>query len=149
MRGAGLVFILSISLVGCGRVVDGTKGALNKGGELAGSAATEVIEGVASGVERSWGLTIEPSQELLARGLVVGKVQVETNSVGSANTLILYLSADRSIQDKLHATAFDEEGREMGRSTFVVDLPAGGADFHTILFQDRTDLERKSRIVIK
>jgi|JI9StandDraft_1071089.scaffolds.fasta_scaffold185203_3 hypothetical protein len=149
MRPTGIVIILSIAAVGCGRVVDGTKGALNKGGEIAGSAATEVIEGVASGVQRSWGLTIEPSQDLVARGLVVGKVQVETNSAGSANTLIIYLSTDRSIQDTLHATAFDEEGREMGRSAFAVDLPAGSADFHTILFQERTDLERKSRVVIR
>lgn len=145
----GLVIGSVIILTSCGRISNGTKGLLNKSGEFAGSAATEVIEGVTTGVERSWGLNIELNESLGSRGLVLGKVQVKTDSAGMANHLILYLSTDQRIQDTLHATAFDEEGREMGRGLLVVDLPAGGAEFHNIRFQDRTDLERKSRVTIR
>lgn len=139
---------LLIATFGCGRVVDGTKDALNKGGELAGSAATEVIEGVTTGVEKTWGLDVLLTEELKARGLAVGKTQVETDSAGMDNLLIVYLSSDRAFKDTVQAVAVDEDGREMGRSTLVLDLPAGSADYHMLKFQSRTDLERKSRVEI-
>lgn len=64
------VFVLSV--FSCGRVADGTRTALNKGGEMAGSAATEVIEGVATGVEKSWALNVQASEALRTRGLGIG-----------------------------------------------------------------------------
>ena len=141
--------VLTITAFGCGRVVDGTKDALNKGGELAGSAATEVIEGVTTGVENTWSIDVLLTEELKARGLAVGKTQVESDSAGMDNLLIVYLSAERAFKDTVQAVAMDEDGREMGRSTLVLDLPAGSADYHTLKIQSRTDLERKSRVEIR
>ncbi len=133
----------------CGRVVDGTKDALNRGGELAGSAATEVIEGVTTGVEETWSLDVLLSEELTSNGLVVGKTQVETDSAGFDNQLIVYLVAEQGFKGSLQAVAMDEEGREMGRSSLALDLTAGEAGYHTFRFQSRTDLERKSRVLIR
>ncbi|MBK6829451.1 MAG: hypothetical protein IPG92_01315 [Flavobacteriales bacterium] len=149
MKSLLLFVALIVVAFGCGRVVDGTKDALNKGGELAGSAATEVIEGVTSGVENTWSLDVQLSDELKSRGLAIGKTQVEADSAGMGNMLILYLSAERAFADTLQALAVDEDGREMGRSALVLDLSAGSADYHTLKFQSRTDLERKSRVEIR
>lgn len=136
-------------LLSCGRVVEGTKEALNKGGELAGSAATEVIEGVATGMEETWSVDVTLSDELRAHGLSLGRIQVEADSMGYANRLVVYMIAAKASQDSLFATATDEEGREMGRSVAVIGLPANGAEYITFQFQGRTDLERKSRVSIR
>ena len=37
----------------------------------------------------------------------------------------------------------------MGRARLPVQLKAGSADYHTLVFQSRTDLERKSRVEIQ
>lgn len=136
-------------LCSCNRVAEGTKDALNKGGELAGSAATEVIEGVATGVENTWTVDVVLSDELKAQGLAIGKTQVESGSEGMANRLIVYLSSDKAFSGDVSAIATDEEGREMGRATTALTLAAGSADYYTLQFQARTDLERKSRVVIR
>ena len=148
MRNAAYLLPLLLATA-CGRVAEGTKDALNKGGEIAGTAATEVIEGVTTGVENTWNLEVRLSEELKAKGLVLGKVQVEEDSAGFDNQLIIYLSSERSINDTLYAVAFAEVGREMGRASLVLSLAAHGADFHTVRFQARTDLERKGRVELR
>jgi hypothetical protein len=141
--------LAALLLVGCGRVKEEAREALNKGGELAGSAAGEVIEGVTTGVEETWSIDVQLSEALKARGLSLGKVQVEADSAGRDNRVILYCSAAQAFADTLHALAYDKDGKEMGRASLVIDLPANGADFHTLHFQPLTDLERKSRVVLQ
>jgi len=141
--------LAALLLVGCGRVKEEARDALNKGGELAGSAAGEVIEGVATGVEESWSIEVQLSDAVKARGLSLGKVQVEADSAGRDNRVILYCSTTRPFQDTLNALAYDKDGKEMGRASVVIDLPANGADFHTLRFQALTDLERKSRVLLQ
>lgn len=126
-----------------------TKQALNKGGELAGSAATEVIEGVTTGVERTWKVEVELSSELKARGLQLGRTQVVSDEQGRDNRLVIYLSTDKGLRDTLSAIALDKDMLEMGRTTLVVDAPPNSGDHYVLQFQDRTDLERKSRVVIR
>ncbi len=141
--------LAALLLVGCGRVKEEARDALNKGGELAGSAAGEVIEGVATGVEETWSVEVQLSEAVKARGLSLGKVQVESDSAGRDNRVILYCSASQPFQDTLNALAFDKDGKEMGRASVVIDLPANGADFHTLRFQSLTDLERKCRVLLQ
>ncbi|HMC97910.1 MAG TPA: hypothetical protein VKG92_09660 [Flavobacteriales bacterium] len=138
-----------VGLCSCDRVGEKAKDALNKGGELAGSAATEVIEGVATGVEETWSVDVHLSDDLRAKGLAIGRTQVENDSSGRDNRLVVYLSAASAITDTLTATAFDQDGVEMGRARLPLQLVAGSADYHTIVFQSRTDLERKSRVEIQ
>ena len=63
--------------------------------------------------------------------------------------MIVYLVAEQGFKGSLQAVAMDEEGREMGRSSLALDLTAGEAGYHTFRFQSRTDLERKSRVLIR
>lgn len=147
LRAAG--FAMLACLFGCGRVAEGTKGALNKGGEIAGAAATEVIEGVATGVEKSWSIDVQLSEALRQSGLSLGKTVVEDDSSGRSNRLVLYLIAEKEFDGTLQAIAVDQQGREFGRAALPLRMGAGSADFHTFQFQNRTDLERKSRVVIQ
>lgn len=142
-------FILIGALAGCGRVAEGTKGALNKGGEIAGVAATEVVEGLASGVEKTWNLDVELSERLLDQGLSIGKTMVEPDSAGTDNVLVVYVVASREFNGRITAVAFDETGLEYGRAASDMQLAANSADYYTLRFQSRTDLERKSRVVLQ
>lgn len=144
-----IVFCALVIIGGCGRVADGTRDALNKGGEIAGTAATEVVEGVATGVEKSWAMDVRLSATLKSRGLSIGKTTAESGAGGMENRLIVYLIADSAFSDTISAVALDQEGVEMGRARTLVHLGKGAADYWEFTFQDRTDLERKSRIDLR
>jgi hypothetical protein len=144
-----LGLVLCTVLSACNWAEHKTKSALNKGGELAGSAATEVIEGVTTGVERTWSVDVSLSKELQEQGLALGKVSSEIGLDDRENKVILYLSASRAYQDTIVALAFDKDGLEMGRTAFVVEAQAGSGDFHVVQFQRFTDLERKSRVELR
>lgn len=143
------ILLASVALTACGRVADGTKSALNKGGELAGAAATEVVEGMATGVEKTWSIDVALSEELKAKGISLGKTMVEEDSAGTDNVLVLYIIASSDFTGPVTAVALDQEGREYGRATTELALAANGADYFTLPFQSRTDLERKSRIELR
>jgi hypothetical protein len=144
-----LLAVLVLQLWGCGRVRDEAREALNKGGELAGSAAGEVMEGVATGVEESWSIDVQLDEALQARGLALGQVQVLTDSAGRDNQVLVYCSTTATFADTLEARAYDQEGSEMGRASVPVSLAAGGADHFRLQFQPFTDLERKCRVVLQ
>lgn len=148
MRRAALIPAV-VALASCGRVVDGTKGVLNRGGELAGAAATEVVEGVTTGVEKTWSIDVQLSDDLRQRGLSLGKTMVEEDSAGMDNILVLYIIASKDFHGPVTAVAIDKEGREYGRASAEVGLAANGADYFTLRFQSRTDLQRKSRIDLR
>lgn len=143
------ILLASVALSACGRVADGTKSALNKGGELAGAAATEVVEGMATGVEKTWSIDVALSEELKAKGISLGKTMVEEDSAGIDNVLVLYILSSSDFTGPVTAVALDQEGREYGRATTELALAANGADYFTLRFQSRTDLERKSRIELR
>jgi hypothetical protein len=137
---------LCTALAACNWAEHKTKSALNKGGELAGSAATEVIEGVTTGVERTWSVDVSLSDTLLKRGLKLGKVSSEIGLDGRENRVILYISAALAFNDTISAVAFDKDGLEMGRTRIAIEASAGSGEFHEVQFQRFTDLERKSRV---
>lgn len=136
-------------LLSCDRAKQGAKDALNEGGRVAGTAAGEVLEGVATGVEDTWSIQVELSEELKQQGLGLGKVQVESGANGNDNLLVLYFTTTNATKDTLQVKAFDNSGAEMGRAIVVLDAPAGSGDFYEVRFPDRTDLERKSRVTVE
>ncbi len=138
-----------VLLSACNWAGEKTKDVLNKGGELAGSAATEVIEGVTTGIEDTWSIDVRLSDALRTQGLALGKTSFESDSAGRTNTLIVYLSSERAITDTLTAVAYDQAGAEMGRTTVPLVMPAGSGDFHLLRFQTYTDLERKGRVELR
>lgn len=149
MSRSAVASFLMISLASCNWAGERTKEALNKGGEIAGTAATEVIEGVASGVERTWNVDVRLSEELLAGGLSLGKTALESGPSGRDNRLVVYLTSTGPINDTLTAIAYDHEGLEMGRTRVAFTLAGGSGDFVVLQFQDYTDLERKSRVELR
>lgn len=145
---SALLLLISLSTA-CEWAGRRTKEVLNKGGELAGSAATEVVEGVTTGVERTWKVDVQLSGTLQERGLVLGKTMVSSDHEGRNNNLVVYLSTERTFRDTLSAIAYDKDGSEMGRARLFLDMPAHTGEYHELAFQRLADLERKSRVIIR
>ncbi len=145
-----VLVVLLIALLGsCQRAKEGAKEALNTGGEIAGKAASEVIEGVKTGVEETWSVNVRISPELMAKGVALGKVSVESDSLGNDNMLVVYLTNEHALRDTLGVLAFDKDSLEMGRAAVVVDAPGGTGAYYEVRFPARTDLERKSTVFIR
>lgn len=140
---AGLAFLILFAC-SCDRAKQGAKDALNTGGQIAGTAASEVLEGVATGVENTWDVSVELDPALTARGISMGRT-----TVTSDNQLSVYLIATTAITDTLTAIAIEKDGVESGRAQVVVALEAGSANYFDIQFQERTDLKRKSTVMIR
>lgn len=147
MRVHGILLV--VLLCSCQRAKEGAKEALNTGGELAGKAASEVLEGVKTGVEETWSVNVRLSPELLSKGVSLGKVSVEGDSLGNDNLLVVYLTNAQALHDTLSVLAFDKDSLEMGRATVPVNAEAGSGAYYEVRFPSRTDLERKSTVFIR
>jgi len=145
------VFLLAfgLGLCGCDRAKQGAKEALNSGGEIAGKAAGEVLEGVTTGVQETWSVNVQLSEARKAQGLGLGKTSVESGTNGNDNVLVLYLTNNAAIDDTLRVVAYDKDSLEMGRAQVPMKAAAKAGAFYDVHFPDRTDLERKSHIVIE
>lgn len=138
-----------VLLAACDRAKQGAKDALNTGGELAGKAATEVLEGVASGVEETWSVQVQLSPQRRQQGLGLGKTAVEGDTLGKSNKLVLYLTNTAAVDDTLRVTAFGKDSLEMGRALLPIKAAAGSGAYYEVHFPARTDLGRKDRVTIE
>jgi hypothetical protein len=143
------LFLVAVVLAGCGRAKEGAKDLLNGGGQLAGKAATEMVEGVATGVEHTWKADVRLSDALRKEGLALGVVQVESDPAGRNNRMEIYLTSTSAFHDTLRVVAFDRDSLEMGRASLPLALKPGSGDYYEVRFPDRTDLGRKGHVVIE
>ncbi|MBL7964217.1 MAG: hypothetical protein JNM31_10295 [Flavobacteriales bacterium] len=143
-----LLTLAALAVMGCDRASRGAKEALNKGGEMAGRAASEVAEGVVTGAAAAWSIDVALDSSLQAAGLVLGVTEVAADSAGRNNRVHVYLSSARAVNETVQAVAYDKDGRECGRTAVVLNLGTNSGDYHELRFQARTDLTRKSRVLI-
>src|SRR6187399_2049093 len=83
--------LFCFAFTSCDWAKDTAKDTLHRGGEIAGKAGSEVIDGVASGVEESFSNLIEISPELGNNGIKVGRVNVVGTDSTSDNVVSVYL----------------------------------------------------------
>lgn len=123
---------------------------LNKGGETVGQSATEFIEGVSEGVDKTLKCEIHLSDELKASGLKTGKffIKNDTNTV-NRNLLTLYLIFDKDFNKTLTVKAMDKSGLEMGRAQVSFQKNSGETGYYDFRFDKRTDIEVRSIIEIE
>ena len=144
------LLILILALTSCDRVREGTKKTINAGGEVVGKTATEFIEGVTEGVDRTLQCELSISESLKADGLETGKFTIQSDTVGGQNNLLtLYIIFNRDFNKSILVKAFDKAGLEVGRVKLPVDGKAGDAKYYDFLFDKRTYIEVKSKLTIE
>lgn len=143
-----LLFALLATAVACKDGGEKAKETLNKSGEAIGETATEIVEGVTKGVQRTLDSKIELSEALKAKGISTGKHYIEKDSLGKDNKLVIYLITEQPYQGILTFKAQDKKGIEIGRKQIEMNTKAGQAGYYDVQFDARTDIEAKSTIKI-
>ncbi len=139
-----------IIILSCSRIKSKTKETLNKGGEIVGKTATEFVEGVTEGVERTLDCCIVISDDLIYRGVSTGKYYIEnSHSNGNCNKLTLYIISEKDFKGRLLAKVYDKKKLECGRKYVNVSFNAGEAKYVDFVFDKRTSIEMRSRITIE
>lgn len=136
-------------LFSCQKVTDTAKETVNKGGETVGQTASEFVNGVAKGIDKTYLPELVISEDLKTKGLKSGKYMIGRDTSGSDNMLSVYLIFDKDLKTELKAKAFDANGLEIGRAKTTVDKKAGEATYYDFHFDKRTVMEAKSKLVIE
>ncbi|MEY8848769.1 hypothetical protein AB9K26_08135 [Psychroserpens sp. XS_ASV72] len=138
----GIVF----TFTSCNRIKNKTKETINKGGETVGKSATEFIEGIGEGIEKTLALKIEISEDLKTKGISTGKYYVENSNGGNDNLLTVYIIFEKDFSDTLFVKAYDKEKLEVGRISKEINGKKGEALYIDFEFDKRTILESKGII---
>ncbi|MFT3740475.1 MAG: hypothetical protein QM786_17135 [Breznakibacter sp.] len=137
-------------LMACNQVSEKTKETINKGGEAVGKTATEFIDGVKEGIDKSLQCEIELAKPLIEKGIKTGKFTIEDNpNGGKNNVLTLYMIFDRDFKAPILAKAFDKSGLEIGRAKLTVVGKAGEAGYYDFVFDQRTRIPVKGKITLE
>jgi hypothetical protein len=143
-------FLFVACLFSCNTVTEKTKEVINKGGETAGKTATEFIEGVSEGIDKTLQCELVLSEELKEKGIKLGKHTIEDDSSGGENNkLVVYLIFDKEFKSSIQMKAFDKTGLECGRNRVQLNERAGEARFIDVHFDRHTHLDVKSRILFE
>ncbi len=141
--------MLTLVLISCDRVSDKTKKTINAGGEAVGKTATEFIQGVSEGVDKTLQCEIILSKELTDNGLRTGKFSIHNDTTGGQNNVLtLYLIFDKEFSRTISVKAFDKLGLEFGRTKMKIDGRSGEAKYYDFAFDKRASIESKSKLTI-
>jgi hypothetical protein len=145
-----LVAITTIATVSsCNRAKEKAKETANYAGTVIGRGSSEFVEGVAEGVSHSFECSLELSKMLQSKGLKAGKFKITTDSSGQENVVSVYLIFDKDYKGQVSAKIFDSKRQEYGRTTATIAGVSGKAGYVDFVFDQRTDIERKSRILLE
>ncbi|MAX71617.1 MAG: hypothetical protein CMC76_11065 [Flavobacteriaceae bacterium] len=144
-----LLTITLILFLSCDRISNKAKEGINRGGEVVGESATEFFDGVSDGVDKTLDCEIIFSEELLNKGLKKGVYDIESQPVGNNNKLILYIIFEKDFSKELIAKAYNKKNQEIGRTKVMVEGKAGDAIYFDFLFDKRTDIGYRNKIVIE
>ncbi|QYJ67847.1 hypothetical protein [Flavobacterium litorale] len=144
----GAVIALVI-FAACNNVADKAKNTVNKGGKAVGETATEFIDGISEGVNKTIESKIELSENLKNKGISIGKYYLENDAAsGNKNKLVAYIITENDFKGELTFKVFDKEDIEFGRQKIEIVSKAGEARYYDIIFDPRTNIDGKSVIKI-
>jgi hypothetical protein len=143
----GLLFVVGIA-ASCDRVKGKTKDVIGKTGETVGEGTSEFVNGVSKGVDQTFECKVELSQALVEQGLKVGKFYIP-DSAGINYTLSAFVSFEKDFNRNIMISVFDEKGKEYGRMSQWVENKAGEGKYIDFVFDRRTDIESRSKFVLR
>lgn len=138
-----------LMLNSCDYIKGKAKRTINKSGEIVSKSGSEFVSGVESGIEKSFASRVILSDELKNSGLEVGKVTVSRTEGGTDNVLTVYLIFNREFSKAILVKIYNESGEEYGRTSQIVEAVAKDAKHVDFIFDERTDIEGKGKILIE
>ena len=142
--------LVLLAFLSCERVKNKTQETINAGGEAVGKSATEFVEGVSEGIDKTLEAKIKLSPNLIKNGLSTGKFEITDNPLGgNDNLLTLYLIFNQDFDGILRVKVFDKNGLETGRAKLEVKGIKGDANYFDFTFGNRVEIEARSLIVVE
>ena len=108
-----------------------------------GEAGTEIVTSIKEGIDKNLECSIELSPVLQNKGLKTGKFVINDD------TLSVYFIFDNDFNQNVIARLTDKDGKEYGRVDQAITGKKAEAKFVDFVFDKRTDIEHKSKIVIE
>jgi hypothetical protein len=144
------LLLIVILFSSCNRIANKTKEGINRGGEVVGETATEFIEGVTEGVDKTLECDIILSKNLIKAGLKSGVYDVKNESIGTNNNeLTLYLIFQKDFNKEVLVKVYNKNKLEIGRTRTIITGKKGDAGYFDFTFDKRTDIGFKNKIVIE
>jgi hypothetical protein len=147
MTKSTIIVILTALLNACS--TSAIKEKINKVGDVAGQTAGEFIEGASKGIKKAFDVQITLPMGLKERGIEFGKATVTSDSLGTDNMLLLYVIFNKDFEGKLTAKVYDEQSREMGRSSVNLSGKKDEARYAEFHFDKRTNIDSKNKLTIE
>jgi len=143
-----LIFSVSLFTQSCNKVKNTAKKSLNKGGEIIGKSATEIIDGVGDGIQTTTQSKLILDDELVDV-LKTGTFNINKPFRSDGNSqLSVYFIHLTDIDNKLLVKAFNDEGVEIGRARTQIKNKKDEAGYYDFNFDPRTKLNPNSTFKI-
>ena len=110
---------------------------------------SEFADGVTKGVEKTFQNEIVISEPLKKQGLQTGKIMVHGTDSTKGNILTVYFIFNNNFDENITVKLTSEEGLEYGRARENVKGLNGEAKYIDFVFDKRTNIESKGKIVFE
>lgn len=146
-----LIALLAVAttFTACHGAKEKAKNVISKTGETVGEGASEFVKGVSKGVEQTLECTVEITTALAGKGLKSGKFKIGDTDSAKDNKLTVYLIFDKDFKSTVAVKVFDRNGQEYGRTSLAIEGKSGEAKYYDFVFDNRTDIENKSKFVME
>ena len=144
-----ILIILTLTICSCNWAKQKTKETVNKTGEVAGKAGSEFVDGVSKGVEKSFQNEVVLSAQLKEQGIETGKISIHSTDSTSDNVLTPYLIFKKDFDQDIKVKVFNEFGQEYGRQTQSIQGKAGEAKYFDFVFDKRTNIDGKGKLLFE
>ena len=143
------LIVLTALTTSCIRAKEKAKEVIKGSGEIIGKSVSEFGKGVTEGVEETFEIKITTSEDLKSSGIELGNIEFKNESIGTDNLLSVYMIFNQNFNKRIQVKVYDHNGLEMGRSSNTINANSGEAKFYDFKFDERTNIDTDSKIVMQ
>jgi hypothetical protein len=144
-----LLIVLAIITFSCNWAKEKTKNAVNKTGEVVAKTGAEFAQGVSKGIEKTFQNEVEIADPLKKQGVSTGKIIITSTDSSTDNVVTAYLIFDKDFDQNIRVRVLDNADNEYGRTTQRVTSPAGEAKYIDFVFDKRTNIDSKGKLIFE
>ncbi len=139
----------TILFASCDWAQDTVKETANKSGEIIAETGSEFADGASRGIDNTFKNDVVLSEDLKKAGLKTGKISVRGTDSSTDNIITAYLIFDNAIDKNISVKVFDGSGLEYGRASAMVKGQKNEAKYVDFVFDKRTNIDSKGKIVFE
>ncbi len=141
--------ILMLAFLSCNWAKQKTKETVNKAGEVAAKTGSEFVDGVSKGIEKTFQHEVVISDQLKKHGIQTGKIIIRSTDSATDNLLSAYIIFDNDFDQNITIKVINDEGQEYGRATQNLQGKKGEAKYVDFLFDKRTNIESRGKLLFE